>query len=854
MKRKRLLSIALCVLLLASVLPMPVQAADSFTVDGLSYSVNDGMSVTLTGADESCSGELTVPETVTNGETTYTVTKVGADAFYQNTRITGVALPESVTSIGEAAFAESGLTGFAFPTGVTEVPDMCFSGCQSLSSVALSPDTTTIGIEAFVRTPALTELKLPTALVSIRMNAFDPQNGGEPPILTLYYMGTSMDWAGVTYYFSEEDVPNIQRPDEPILQVAAIMYHDACDFSNGGICICGKSVAASVTLADGTTTTHYETLTEALEHVSVANGGDYAGCTVRLLRSVTEPVVTLSGAGVNCTVDLGGHTFTSSNSDGFQIHTNAVVTVQNGTVTAQNSGGVRANTGAQVTLKNVKTSTVELVGGAKILMDGDCSLSHVLLEDGELRLDGAPAIAGFNGSQIVVTGGMVTVNGELGGTVYKVSGVSGVEYPLPFAQAGSGITLNPQNFRSAVEGYYVGRNVNGGLSLFPGTCSHTEADNDGFCDVCGAAFMAKVTDTAGSSLYTDAMEAIRAWTDGTAAGPKTLTLLQNSEWTAVTSYIELPAAERVLDLNGCTLKAGWGIQIGSSSLLVQDSSSGQTGVYQGKISLRAAGGSLTLSGGTLDGTTDNAISVAPKVTGCSITVSGGTVSGGGDCIVAQADTVIRLQGGSVTNTSTSGGENNAIDGGVVTMEGDAAVSMTSPSHTAMNGCSVTVSGAPAITGAIEYSSGHTLDLGGYTGDGLDIFFDTAYNGDNSIKLSQEYGLFQNGEQTMEIPNGVATVKRIHEHSWSFSAEDAVITATCGGSGKCPVENGTAIITLTAPGPNPVYDGHRQDCTVVQSVPGLFPDVDESDVYTLPTMNIPWRPVTIPQDLLMGTLR
>ena len=100
MKLKRVLSMALCVLMLLSLLPVGALAADSFTVDGLTYSVNnDGTSVTLTDADASRSGEITVPETVTNGAKSYAVTKIGARAFYQKTKMTGVTLPESLVGV-----------------------------------------------------------------------------------------------------------------------------------------------------------------------------------------------------------------------------------------------------------------------------------------------------------------------------------------------------------------------------------------------------------------------------------------------------------------------------------------------------------------------------------------------------------------------------------------------------------------------------------------------------------------------------------------------------------------------------------------------------------------------------------
>lgn len=832
MKLRRSLSMALCVLMLFSLLPLSALAAEPFTVDGFTYSVNndgDGPSVTLTGVDASLSGTLTVPETVTKGEITYTVTKIGAYAFYQNTGITGVTLPESVTSIGEAAFAESGLTSFTFPTGVTEVPEKCFSGCPSLSSVTLAPETTAIGIEAFASTPALTELELPAALEYICMNAFLPPDR-EQPILTLYYMGTSMDWWNITQYTDREEVGSLQPPNERSLFVAAIICHDVCDFSNGGICTCGKSAAASITLADGTTTTYYETLTEALELVSEANGGDYAGCTVRLLRSVTEPDIPLSGAGVNCTIDLGGVTFASSNSYGLQIHTNAVVTIQNGSITAQNSGGVWANTAAQVTLKNVSTPTVEPAhADASIVLDSTCTLtSHVRLTAGELRLNGAPAIAGLNGgSQIVVTGGMVTVNGDLGSAVYKVSGGSDATYPLPFARAGDGITLNPQNFASAAEGYYVGRNADSGLSLFEGSCSHAETDNDGRCDSCGVPFAAKVTvGTANPVYYTDMDAAVNAWKDDTSASDeKTLTLLQNGGYSPMMDFIVLPEAKRTLDLNGCAFDDNRGFRLQGTEFIIQDSSEKADGVYEGQTYLVGNSSSFTLLSGVLDGGESSAIYVEASPTGCRITIKDGTVTSGRRCISDEAGAAeISIEGGSL---STTGANFSTIYGGKVSISGEATVKHEAEGNTtvmAVKSSELTVKDAPVV-GRIYFSEGYQLNLSGYTGAGQKIFFTEDYDSSskNAIKLPEEYGFFTEDVNQVTMITGGTTVQvlPIHEHSWSFSTEGAVITAVCSGAvGTCPVENKTATITLKAPA-DLTYDGAPKECTVEQSVENLF---------------------------------
>ena len=51
------------------------------------------------------SGSVTIPENVTYNGTTYSVTSIGEEAFYECSRLTSVTIPNSVTSIGNSAFA-----------------------------------------------------------------------------------------------------------------------------------------------------------------------------------------------------------------------------------------------------------------------------------------------------------------------------------------------------------------------------------------------------------------------------------------------------------------------------------------------------------------------------------------------------------------------------------------------------------------------------------------------------------------------------------------------------------------------------------------------------------------------------
>ena len=81
--------------------------AYDFEVDGIYYNITSTNTVEVTYKDtnyNSYSGEVIIPSTVFYSNRTYTVTTIGDSAFYDCNGVKAVTIPESVNSIGEAAF------------------------------------------------------------------------------------------------------------------------------------------------------------------------------------------------------------------------------------------------------------------------------------------------------------------------------------------------------------------------------------------------------------------------------------------------------------------------------------------------------------------------------------------------------------------------------------------------------------------------------------------------------------------------------------------------------------------------------------------------------------------------------
>ncbi len=74
---------------------------------------------------------------------------ISAKAFEGQTNMTSVTIPNSVTEIGQEAFAESGITSIILPNSITQIDDLVFFGCSNLTTVTLPVSIKSIGYNAF---------------------------------------------------------------------------------------------------------------------------------------------------------------------------------------------------------------------------------------------------------------------------------------------------------------------------------------------------------------------------------------------------------------------------------------------------------------------------------------------------------------------------------------------------------------------------------------------------------------------------------------------------------------------------------------------------------------------------------
>ena len=199
MRPKRLISLLVAVCMMITMLPL--SAVTAFAADTPSsteqeisvgdykyaYTVNaDGSTATITEfrgpVDPKNTGpyDIDIPEKLG----IYTATGLGEDSFstddfdsplydIHHKKIHSVTIPHSVTSIGEAAFAQCrGLQSLTIDDAATSIGDWAFNECLKLTTLSLGEKITTIGDYAFDDCRILNNVTIPQSVTSIGKQAF----------------------------------------------------------------------------------------------------------------------------------------------------------------------------------------------------------------------------------------------------------------------------------------------------------------------------------------------------------------------------------------------------------------------------------------------------------------------------------------------------------------------------------------------------------------------------------------------------------------------------------------------------------------------------------------------------------
>ena len=117
------------------------------------------------------------------------------NAAFPNSAVTSVTIPDSITSIPDAAFVNcSKLTNISIPNSVTYIGFSAFNSCTSLKSITLPSSLSTIQSTAFYNCGNLETIRIPVSVTFIGNYAF----AGCPSSMTVTYPGSKTQWDAIT--------------------------------------------------------------------------------------------------------------------------------------------------------------------------------------------------------------------------------------------------------------------------------------------------------------------------------------------------------------------------------------------------------------------------------------------------------------------------------------------------------------------------------------------------------------------------------------------------------------------------------------------------------------------------------
>lgn len=106
------------------------------------------------------------------GGQTLPVTEIGESAFYQCSSLYSVTIPDTVNSIGNLAFALTGITQIQIPDGVKTVGYSAFGMCTGLKSVVIPSSVTELGDRAFMGCSRLERAEVYAQITDLKMRTF----------------------------------------------------------------------------------------------------------------------------------------------------------------------------------------------------------------------------------------------------------------------------------------------------------------------------------------------------------------------------------------------------------------------------------------------------------------------------------------------------------------------------------------------------------------------------------------------------------------------------------------------------------------------------------------------------------
>lgn len=96
----------------------------------------------------------------------------GGIFFDNRDEVTGIVIPEGVTSIGNICYFCSNITSVSLPSSLKLISNNAFNGCTKLEKISIPNNVTTIGDSAFVDCVSLKSINIPQGITVIEYKTF----------------------------------------------------------------------------------------------------------------------------------------------------------------------------------------------------------------------------------------------------------------------------------------------------------------------------------------------------------------------------------------------------------------------------------------------------------------------------------------------------------------------------------------------------------------------------------------------------------------------------------------------------------------------------------------------------------
>ena len=261
MKRYKLLSLLLCVVLVVSCLSVLNFSVFADQVsDGFIYQVESN-EASLVGIESTVSGNVVIPDTLGG----YPVTAING-AFKNKYDITSVTMPDTVTVITKNSFYNCSLNSITLSSGLIRIDEAAFSACLNLQSVVIPDSVKTLGPYVFSWCSSLTSVVISSGLGFIDNEVFNGCTSLQDITLpdSINYIAYSA-FSGTKYYNTESNWENgLLYLGNHLIAAKSNQIYGRCVVKNGT-----KSISNSVFI-------HCDNLTEVVLPIELKRIGESA--------------------------------------------------------------------------------------------------------------------------------------------------------------------------------------------------------------------------------------------------------------------------------------------------------------------------------------------------------------------------------------------------------------------------------------------------------------------------------------------------------------------------------------------------------------------------------------------------